>query len=105
LVQVTSFDNAITVEYQIGFYFDALSKIQKYAITLYPNPTSGIITISEVAIGSTIVVSNILGQHFLERVADQNKVQLSLEGQPGGIYFIQIINDFKILACLKLIVK
>ena len=104
-VEVTAGDNMTTVYYTISNIFDAVNKIQNSTISVYPNPTSGNVTISGISTGSKIVVSNILGQNLFEKVANSNMVPISLTGQPSGIYFIQVTSNAKVVGSYKLILK
>jgi len=104
-VEVFAGDNSTKVDYDIINILDAVKNIKNSSICIYPNPSSGNFTLSGLAPGSKIKVSNILGRQLLEKTANQDKIQLALEGQPGGIYILKISNGPNVLACVKLIVK
>jgi hypothetical protein len=103
-VEVTSANFVTKVEYSIISITDAVNTIKNSSISIYPNPTSGNLTLSGIPAGSKILIRSILGQNIFETFVSNDNLQLSLEGQPAGIYFILISNDSG-LACFKLIVK
>jgi hypothetical protein len=103
-VEVTAANNVGKVDYSIINIFDAVNTIKNSSVSIYPNPTSGNFTISGIPAGSKIAIRSILDQNMFETFVSNDNLQLSLEGQPAGIYFILISNDTG-LACFKLIVK
>jgi hypothetical protein len=104
-VRVTAGDGITTVDYAINNIFNGVSKFSKGAFNAYPNPSNGNVTLTGIAIGNRIVVSNILGQQIFAKIANQDVEHISLQGQPSGIYFVKISNNEKTVGCYKLIVK
>jgi hypothetical protein len=104
-VRVTAGDGVTMVDYVINNIFNGVNKISKGAFNAYPNPSNGNVTLTGIAIGNRIVVSNILGQQIFAKVANQDIEHISLQGQPSGIYFVKISNNEKTVGCYKLIVK
>jgi hypothetical protein len=62
------------------------------SISVYPNPTSGIFTVSgnKINTGTKISVYDMLGKCVLDKVSVKNTRQLDLTNQPKGIYFLSI---------------
>ncbi len=67
-------------------------KLEEQHITIYPNPTTGLITITNLPKETIrITVYNILGElvHNQE-LNDSNKPSVDLSALPDGLYFIQL---------------
>jgi hypothetical protein len=103
-VVVTSANSFTQVVYIISILIDDVNTFTNSSISIYPNPTSGIFNVIGIPAGSKIVIRSVLGQNLFETFVGNDNLQLSLEDQPAGIYFILISNDTN-LACFKLFVK
>lgn len=66
---------------------DELSLSEK-AIKIYPNPTSEMITVTNVKEGTTLVITNLLGNKLMETVALSESTQIDLSHLPDGVYFL-----------------
>lgn len=104
MLEVTAGDGTTKVDYSISV-INSVNTFQSSAINVYPNPSSGLVTLSGIRAGNKIVVSNMLGQQLISKVASQDMEQLSLEGQPNGIYFIVVSENNKTVGHFKLILK
>lgn len=63
-------------------------------LKVYPNPlTGGKTTVSGLTGSSTIYVFNLLGQPVTTLTTDREAVQIDLQAQPEGSYFIKIISN------------
>lgn len=82
------------------YYIDELQQVSPSSLssssptfsnlTIYPNPTTGIINLSDISkIGETIIISNVLGQ-VVKTVKTNNVIDIS--NLPQGIYFLQTKN-------------
>ncbi len=76
---------AVTVTIILGI--DNFSSLD---LKYYPNPTSGILTISNRTIISEITVSNMLGQSIYNSKPQSEEVTLDLSTAPSGIYLVKI---------------
>ncbi len=85
IVSSSPFDDTIAWYKNLGEL--GLEELDHPSITIYPNPTDGIITISSEEIISDIRVYNLLGQQFS---AILNGNQLNLESLPAGVYYLAI---------------
>ena len=61
-------------------------------INIYPNPTSGLVTISDISGISTIKITNSVGQ-VVKTFAAQTSIDIS--DLPKGIYILQANNGLK----------
>jgi hypothetical protein len=65
-----------------------------FAFQIYPNPTINKLTIvSDVAIGSNIVVRNVLGQEMLNTTIISGQTILNVSTLSLGTYFVYIENE------------
>ncbi len=67
-------------------------------IALYPNPSSGKVTISTRLAGTnnaTVAIYNMLGQIIQIQRINQNQTTLNLENQPNGMYYINVATGGK----------
>lgn len=80
-------------------------------ITIYPNPTSGNLTIEALALNGlsyTIVVNNILGQTLIVKPVKNNSIDaemIDMSSLKKGIYFMNFTYNNKIFAIKKVIVE
>ena len=65
------------------------------SLKLYPNPTSGLITIELEGL-QKLMVYNALGQVLISKEADGSSLQLDLSGFEGGLYWVKIISQNRI---------
>jgi hypothetical protein len=103
-VVVTAGDGVTKATYTISV-LTTVKPIQSRTISVYPNPSSGQVSISGIELGNRIEVTNILGQQLYAKVASHDVELISLEGQPSGIYIISVINNNKVLGRYKLLLK
>lgn len=64
-------------------------------LTIYPNPTTGSITIELPAQSKEIIVTNLLGKIVSEfQVTNaRSQVDIDLTGEPPGVYFVTVVTD------------
>lgn len=62
-------------------------------LTVYPNPTKDIVSVTNSAIISNVKVVNLLGQTVIEKNANNNTVQIDLSGIAAGTYILQVNAD------------
>lgn len=74
-------------------------------ISVYPNPSSGIINVSGLETGNRIQVYNSLGALVLDNVVVNTTEVISLEDQNQGFYFMTIRNKAGLVGIYKLIVE
>jgi hypothetical protein len=64
-------------------------------VILYPNPNNGKFTIAlqNVNESMVIVIYNVLGEEICQTKLNLGNTEISLSGQPGGIYFYRVIKE------------
>jgi hypothetical protein len=83
---------------------------QNNLISIYPNPTNSKFKIEFNNLtnfnGSRLSIKNMLGQEILNSSLEINNQEITLEGNPKGIYIVSIISgDNEVLATKKVILK
>ena len=63
---------------------------EKNSVTIYPNPSKDIITITAMKLMKSLEVYDMVGQRVLYQVANTNQLTLSLNGLAIGVYNIRI---------------
>ncbi len=64
-----------------------------FGVSLYPNPSSGrvVLDVEQSRFDkSTVVVYNVTGQIILNQKFSQNKINLNLENQASGMYYVKV---------------
>ncbi len=105
IFRVTAANGLNVVEYQLSLVISSVEDMLSEAVNLYPNPSTGIVYMDGVEPGSRIQVYNIVGVPVLNVVARNSTEVLSLENQPGGIYFVVVSNNNEITGRHKLIIR
>jgi len=59
-------------------------------VTIFPNPSDGIFTISRNAMRARIEVCNVTGELFYSGVLMRAKEDIDMKSQPAGVYFLKI---------------
>ncbi len=79
--------------------------LNSLGIEVYPNPTNGELTIKLKSKDSntSILILNSLGQTVLSEKATYETLTIDLSKINNGIYFLQVINDNKILSTQKIV--
>jgi hypothetical protein len=67
---------------------------EQSVISFYPNPTNGIVNISN-ANGASIEVYNVLGEKLINSIASSTITTVDLSAYPVGNYLIRIVKDGK----------
>lgn len=77
-----------------GFKFGPTSihENQLSNISIYPNPSNGLFTISGIVAPVDLVVTNAQGQETF-RSTVKNNAQLDLSSLPNGIYFVKLMSE------------
>jgi hypothetical protein len=77
---------------QIRYDADALTveeDIMVKSVSVYPNPTAGLINIESEKIIEKVIVTNVVGEVVLVSSAKQ----INVATQPNGIYFVEVFTD------------
>ncbi|MGZ4097470.1 MAG: T9SS type A sorting domain-containing protein [Bacteroidia bacterium] len=64
-------------------------------LNLYPNPTSGVFTAEVDNFAGNLVaeIYNVLGEMIRKQVINSEKNKVDLQGEPGGVYFVQLVEN------------
>lgn len=81
------FENCITLSVLGTANFDGVE------FNYYPNPTSGIITLSYPKIISVITVSNVVGQKVLYKKGNSSTMEIDLTTLPSASYFVRVVSE------------
>ncbi len=89
--------NVALVRYDSGLNLGIEENNQQSFFTIYPNPTTGKVTISFSEIITDIEIFNILGEKisYSYNFNQQKKIEIDLLNFPKGIYFVKIYDDEK----------
>jgi hypothetical protein len=85
-----------TISQEVPVFQLAINEAGTNKLTLYPNPTTGIITLSsDIPLEQvTLKIYNVFGQLVLEKNnLKSNQQVLDLSGLKKGIYFIRVDSD------------
>lgn len=76
-------------------------------ITIYPNPTKGIFTISSINAGiQSCQIYNMLGENLFSQKSNlTNQINIDLSAQPKGIYFVELFDEKNNHITKKIIVE
>lgn len=74
----------------------------RYAIKIFPNPTTGIINMLPSSLVTHIKIINSLGQLVYETDFIENQT-LNIQSFPSGIYFLQLFNKKEIINSCKIV--
>jgi hypothetical protein len=105
LLKVTAANGVTFAYYSIEVSHVSINELSNLPIHIYPNPSSGKITISGLEPGTRIRILNILGVGLRDIVSTKNVEDVSLEDQPEGVYFVVVSNSDSIIGRYKLIIK
>lgn len=105
VLRVTSADGKIVNTYTLTLDVTSAVVIENGMVSVYPNPTTGMLNISGVEDGNRIRVFNSMGVHVSEFISRKGIETITLDNQASGIYFIVISNNDKISSTHKVIKK
>ncbi len=103
-VKVTSANGKIVVLYDIDITTFA-KKVTDKSIEVYPNPTSGKVTVQGLEPNTRIQVFNYTGKLIVDTKSYSNIETISLENQPSGLYLIVFSKNKNFTARYKVLRK
>lgn len=102
--------DSVRIKYRIGGV-DCTASVEEVSeallnVSLYPNPSDGVVTVSGVTKGSQLKIIDILGQELRTFTLQNKEVELTLGDMPNGVYFCTIIlPNGEALPAKKLVLK
>ena len=105
LLKVTAANGVTYAYYSIVVSTISVNDLGSISINIFPNPSSGKITVSGLEPGNRIRILNILGASLCDIITTQSEEPISLEGQPEGLYFVVVSNGDSVVGRYKLIIK
>ncbi len=103
-VKVVSADGRMIVMYEIDFATSA-NNPEAGAIQVYPNPTSGNVTIRGIQQNTRIQVFNQAGALLKDIRTGSTLEMVSLQNQPSGLYLLVLTKDSRLIGQYKIIRK
>jgi hypothetical protein len=70
--------------------------------TIFPNPASDLLTLNNLAIGTSIEIKDMTGKTVLEKMVNSTEMTLDIHTLINGIYFIQVTTNSTIIGSKKL---
>lgn len=80
------------------------SDVEMENLTLYPNPTNGIVNIDSVSKINNIIIYDLAGKQIRQVNVGNKNAKIDLSGFPKGTYILKIVND-KTIHTKKVLVK
>jgi hypothetical protein len=93
------------ISYTVRLTITGIDEPKSGEIRVYPNPSDGTVYMDGLDTGARIQVYNIAGMPVLTKTAQTTSEVLSLEGQPGGIYFIIVSSDTGVTGRNRVIIR
>lgn len=97
----TYYSNAYTIDVAVV----SAKAFEAANVSMYPNPTTGFVTLKGVNAGSSVKVVNVLGATVLDFVTLSDNETINIENQKAGIYMVVVSSDNKLVGNFKLIKK
>lgn len=88
---------------QTGFDWVSTEEVKDLCVKIQPNPTNGQIAIMGKEL-KFAVVYNAIGQHVATKTGEGNQLIVDLNGQPAGVYFVNV-TDQEGRKCVHKVVK
>lgn len=105
MLVVTAGNGVITTTYTIAVDPSSANDLRMEGISVYPNPSHGIVNISGLESGTRVQVYNAVGARVIEKVTYNNLETLSLEGRDKGIYIMILSDDEGVIGNYKLVIE
>jgi hypothetical protein len=90
MVVLVTAEDGTTMEYAITTAPSGIRSLNADAISVYPNPASGILNISNTAVFTRAVIASITGQTIEVIDVVSNSLVLDISGYDAGLYMISL---------------
>ena len=94
--------NKLVSTYGWTIYEDSLSCVSPFEPKVFPNPTAGSLTITNIQSGDVTLLTDAIGQKLLTQVASGTIQKLDISSMPQAVYLISIIRGSKIIITKKI---
>ncbi|MFZ5941644.1 MAG: T9SS type A sorting domain-containing protein, partial [Bacteroidota bacterium] len=105
VLQVTSGNGLNVVYYDIDVIMISVKDHMGNGISVYPNPTSGLVNVAGLEAGNHIKVYNSVGVLVNEYVAGSSVEEISMSNERSGLYFIIVSDDNNVKGTYKVILQ
>jgi hypothetical protein len=68
----------------------SVNDLNSVALSLFPNPTNGIFTITTNSVIEEIIISDAIGRMVHKQLVGKNSTQVDTHGLPSGLYLVRI---------------
>ena len=104
VLRVTSADGATITNYTVDLIITSVEELTS-GILMYPNPSTGIVYMEGLEVGTRVQVFNIVGVPVFTKVVQNTNEVLQLEDQPAGLYFVVVTSDKEVVGRYRLILR
>ncbi len=103
MLQVIAANGVNVTTYVISLDYTGIGDLTDAGVSIYPNPSTGLVNISGAESGSRIRIYNSVGVNVSDIIVYSGVETISLEDQPTGMYFITISNEDEVVGQYKVI--
>lgn len=82
----------------------SIDEFESFNLSIYPNPTNGIITISNITEDLKLTIINVLGEELIVKYVTSVNNIIDISAYPKGVYFFSFSNNLKSIT-KKIILK
>jgi len=102
-LKVTSSDGKYSSVYSITVTKVGVDRFSNSDIRMYPNPSTGFVTMEGVKAGSAVKMVNTVGAVVMNMVTTTDNETINIENQKSGIYMLVVSSDNRVVGNFKLI--
>lgn len=102
-LKVTSSDGKYSSVYSINVLTVGVDRFSNSDIRMYPNPSTGFVTMEGVKAGSAVKMVNTVGAVVMNMVTTTDNETINIENQKSGIYMLVVSSDNRVVGNFKLI--
>jgi len=105
MLVVTAGNGVTTTTYTFAVDPSSANDLRFEGISVYPNPSRGVVNISGLESGTRLQVYNAVGARVIDKVTHNSLETLSLEGRDKGIYIMILSDDEGVIGNYKLVIE
>jgi len=102
-LKVTSSDGKYSSVYSITVTKVGVDRFSNSDIRMYPNPSTGFVTMEGVKAGSAVKMVNTVGAVVMNMVTTTDNETINIENQKSGIYMLVVSSDNRVVCNFKFI--